>query len=171
MSKIEIVKELYDANNRCVYRELSTGFWERYEYDDHGNLTYIEDSVSSWCKREYDNKGKIIRCEWNDGSWAKYEYDDRGKQTYYEYEDNTGYWVKKKYNNQGNEIYFENSNGEKSETPRAKYILDGKEYTADELRTGYRTITGLDNDTELTDNEIYSYLLEEFEREPDICDD
>ena len=52
------------------------------------------------------------------------------------------------------------------ETP-TKYIIDGEQYTPEELRIGYRIITGLDNDTEFTDNEIYLYLLEEFERDID----
>ena len=68
MSKIEIAKEQYDANNRCVYREWNTGLWEKREYDEKGNLTYIEDST---------------------GYWAKYEYDSRGNRTYFE--DSTGY--------------------------------------------------------------------------------
>lgn len=37
--------------------------------------------------------------------------------------------------------------------------IDGKEYSVDELREGYRVITGLDNDDELTDIEICEYML------------
>lgn len=46
-----------------------------------------------------------------------------------------------------------------------KYIIDGKEYTIEELREGYETITGISYDDEiyekpLTDEEIYQYLLD-----------
>ena len=37
--------------------------------------------------------------------------------------------------------------------------IDGKEYSVDELREGYRVITGLDNDDEFTDIEICEYML------------
>lgn len=40
------------------------------------------------------------------------------------------------------------------------YNLYGSELTAAELRQGYRIITGLDNDNEFTDSEIYFYLCD-----------
>ena len=40
------------------------------------------------------------------------------------------------------------------------YNFYGNELTADELREGYRIITGLDNDNEMTDSEVYFYMLD-----------
>lgn len=39
-------------------------------------------------------------------------------------------------------------------------LYEQKGLTSEELRKGYRIITGLDNDDELTDEEIYKYLLD-----------
>ena len=39
-------------------------------------------------------------------------------------------------------------------------LYEMKGLTAEELRKGYRIITGLDNDNEFTDEEIYEYLIE-----------
>lgn len=54
---------------------------------------------------------------------------------------------------------------------KKKYNLDGKEYTIEELREGYETITGIAYDDltcydkPLTDEEIYNYLKEALEEE------
>lgn len=145
----KIVKREYDENGNETYREYSDGYWAKYEYDENGNLVYLEISTGFWSKAEYDENGNKTYCEDSNGEWVKYEYDNHGNVTYREYSD-----------------------GHKYGTPRAelenvtydtKYILNGKEYTADELRTGYRITTGLNNDAELTDDEIYSYMLEQFE--------
>ena len=37
--------------------------------------------------------------------------------------------------------------------------IDGQEYSVSELREGYRVITGLDNDNDLTDIEVCEYIL------------
>lgn len=39
-------------------------------------------------------------------------------------------------------------------------LYEIKNLSADKLREGYRAITGLDNDNELTDEQIYQYMLE-----------
>ena len=39
-------------------------------------------------------------------------------------------------------------------------LYENKNLTIEELREGYRTITGLNNDNEFTDEEIYKYMLE-----------
>lgn len=39
-------------------------------------------------------------------------------------------------------------------------LYEIKGLTAEELREGYREITGLDNDNEFSDEEIYEYLIE-----------
>ena len=145
----KIVKQEFDAVGREIYCEYSDGLWIKREYGDLCNETYYEDS---------------------DGLWIKWEYDDHGNETYYE--SSTGFWEKREYDDRGYRTYYENSTGYKEGTPRAelenpthdtKYILNGEEYTADELRIGYRITTGLNNDAELTDDEIYSYMLEQFE--------
>ena len=54
---------------------------------------------------------------------------------------------------------------------KKKYYLDGEEYTIEELREGYETITGIAYDDltcydkPLTDEEIYNYLKETLEEE------
>lgn len=49
----------------------------------------------------------------------------------------------------------------REEAKKATYDLyEMKNLSADELRKGYRVITGLDNDDEFTDEQIYQYLLE-----------
>ena len=45
------------------------------------------------------------------------------------------------------------------------YNLGGDNYTIEQLRQGYREITGLDNDKEMSDEEIYNYMVEVFEKE------
>lgn len=39
-------------------------------------------------------------------------------------------------------------------------IYEFKNLTIEEMRKGYRAITGLDNDNEFTDEEIYVYMLD-----------
>ena len=39
-------------------------------------------------------------------------------------------------------------------------LYENKNLTIEELRQGYREITGLDNDNELNDKELYEYMLE-----------
>lgn len=41
-------------------------------------------------------------------------------------------------------------------------LYERKDLTIEQLREGYRAITGLNNDNELTDTEIYNYMLEVF---------
>lgn len=49
-----------------------------------------------------------------------------------------------------------------------KYKLyDLGEFTIEELREGYREITGLDNDSDFSDKELYNYLLEALKEEGD----
>ncbi len=38
-------------------------------------------------------------------------------------------------------------------------LYERKGLTAKELREGYRAITGLDNDNEMTDKEVHEYML------------
>jgi hypothetical protein len=39
-------------------------------------------------------------------------------------------------------------------------LYEMKGLTIEQLREGYRTITGLDNDTDFTDEALYQYMLE-----------
>ena len=39
-------------------------------------------------------------------------------------------------------------------------LYERKNLTIEQLREGYRVITGLDNDNEFTDGELYEYMLE-----------
>ena len=58
---------VYNKNRNNIYREMSDGSWERYEYNDQGKRTYHEDSTGFWSKREYDNQGNEIYWENIDG--------------------------------------------------------------------------------------------------------
>ena len=55
--------EIMDKNGREIYRELSDGYWSKYEYDSNGDEIYFEDSDGYWIKREYDSNGNIIYWE------------------------------------------------------------------------------------------------------------
>lgn len=48
----------------------------------------------------------------------------------------------------------------KDTTFKILYDLKGSKYTIDQLREGYREVTGLDNDKSLSDELIYNYMLE-----------
>lgn len=168
----EIVKREYDVPGNCIYCEYKDGSWQRWEYNDdgYGDCTYYENSDGEWEKHEYDEDGNETYYENSTGFWEKYEYDANGNEIYREWSD--GSWWKAEYDDRGNKTYYEDSDGIKRGIPRAelenathntKYILNGEEYTADELRIGYRITTGLNNDAELTDDEIYSYMFEQFE--------
>lgn len=56
----------------------------------------------------------------------------------------------------------------KSSTAKKTYDLyEDEGLSAEDLRIAYRTITGLDNDNEFTDNEIFKYLLDSLKEEED----
>jgi len=60
-------RSVYDQNGKLIYRETSTGYWEKYEYDTNGNLIYRENSYGDWEKREYDANDNEIYFEDSDG--------------------------------------------------------------------------------------------------------
>jgi hypothetical protein len=80
--------EIKDKNGKEIYREYSTGYWIKHEYNDKGKEIRYENSTGLWSKSEYDEKGSNIYCENSNGYWSKSEFDEKG-----------------------NLIYFENSNG------------------------------------------------------------
>lgn len=45
------------------------------------------------------------------------------------------------------------------------YDLFESKYTIKQLREGYREITGLDNDKDMSDEDIYNYMLEALKEE------
>ena len=53
----------YNSNDKRIYHEDNTGYWEIFEYDTNGNVTYTED-IS--------------------GYWVKYVWNDNGDRIYYE---------------------------------------------------------------------------------------
>ena len=53
----------YNSNDKRIYHEDSSGYWEIFEYDTNGKVTYTED-VS--------------------GYWVKYVWNDNGDRIYYE---------------------------------------------------------------------------------------
>ena len=56
-----------DKDGKEIYREDSTGWWRKNEYDANGNIIYYETSTGYWCKYEYDANGKEIYFENSDG--------------------------------------------------------------------------------------------------------
>jgi len=52
-----------DEQGNEIYRELSDGYWRKYEYDSNGNEIYWENSNGRWVKREYDSNGNQIYFE------------------------------------------------------------------------------------------------------------
>ena len=59
--------EIKDKNGKCIYYELSDGFWVKWEHDSQGYVMYYEDSTGYWSKREYDSQGNLIYYEASDG--------------------------------------------------------------------------------------------------------
>lgn len=62
----------------------------------------------------------------------------------------------------------------KAETPKESveskkiyHLYEDKGLSAEDLRIAYRTITGLDNDNEFTDDEIHKYLLDSLKEDKD----
>ena len=58
---------VYNNQGNENYREYSTGYWVKYEYDTDGNEIYYEDSYGYWTKREYNQYGKVIYVENSNG--------------------------------------------------------------------------------------------------------
>jgi hypothetical protein len=78
-----------DKKNKEIYREYSTGYWSKREYNLNGKEIYYENSDAYWIKREYDQNGKEIYFEDSKGYWNKNEYDQNGKLIYRENSDGT----------------------------------------------------------------------------------
>ena len=89
--KVSYPFEVFDANGKLTYYEISHGYWEKREYDANGNQTYFENSTGFWSKGEYDANGNQTYCGNSYGYWRKYEYDANGNPTYVE---NSGGFIK-----------------------------------------------------------------------------
>lgn len=60
----------------------------------------------------------------------------------------------------GNSPYYDMSQEKEYKNEKLYDLYEMKNLTAEEMREGYREITGLDNDGEFTDDELYEYLLD-----------
>lgn len=70
------------------------------------------------------------------------------------------------------ELAEENKEASVMESPVTYDLYESKGLSGDDLRKYYRGITGLDNDKELSDKEVYAYLLDALkEHEPLTLDD
>lgn len=58
--------EIYDKNDKLIYLEFTSGYWEKWEYDSQGNQNYFENSIGYWAKWEYDSQGNVIYFENSD---------------------------------------------------------------------------------------------------------
>ena len=57
MGIVEGSLQLFNAEGKLVYLELSTGFWVKTEYNAAGPVVYSENSEGLWSKYEYDEEG------------------------------------------------------------------------------------------------------------------
>ena len=84
--------------------------------DSKGNIIYREDSTGYWSKHEYDTNGNPIYWGDSKGSWGKSKYDANGNKIYWE--DSTGYWEIREYDANGNLIYLGNPSGYVDNRPK-----------------------------------------------------
>ncbi len=56
-----------DKDDRLLYYEESSNYWEKYEYDSDGNKIYFGSSNGFWAKREYGSDKKPIYYENSNG--------------------------------------------------------------------------------------------------------
>jgi len=59
--------EIQDKNSRQLYKEDSSGYWEKRVYDSNRYRIYWEDCTGFWTKREYDSQGNRIYYEDSSG--------------------------------------------------------------------------------------------------------
>ena len=62
-------KRIYNQNKKQkqIYREYSTGFWEKWTFDKNGNEVYFEDSDGFWEKNVYNKRGNKTYTEDSQG--------------------------------------------------------------------------------------------------------
>jgi YD repeat-containing protein len=76
--------EIKNSNGNTIYRETSTGFWAKREFDARGNEISYRNSIGYWAECEYDANGNQISFRDSDGFWSKREYDANGSMVYRE---------------------------------------------------------------------------------------
>ena len=59
--------EIYDKNDKLIYLEFTSGFWEKREYDQISRQLYSENSNGFWEKWEWDSQGRLIYFENSNG--------------------------------------------------------------------------------------------------------
>ena len=60
--------EIMDKNGNQIYYEVSSGYWEKREYDANGKTVYFGNSFVYWEKFEYDANGNQIYYENSEGT-------------------------------------------------------------------------------------------------------
>ena len=68
MGVVEGSLQLFNAEGKLVYLELSTGFWVKTEYSAAGPVVYSENSQGLWSKYEYDEGGTQVYREHSNGT-------------------------------------------------------------------------------------------------------
>ena len=68
MGVVEGALQLFNAEGKLVYLELSTGFWVKTEYNAAGQVVYSENSQGLWSKYEYNGLGQQVYREHSSGT-------------------------------------------------------------------------------------------------------
>jgi hypothetical protein len=67
MGVVEGSLQLFNAEGKLVYLELSTGFWVKTEYSAAGPVVYSENSAGGWEKFKYNEAGTRVYFESSSG--------------------------------------------------------------------------------------------------------
>ena len=132
-----------DENNWAIVLGYSDGFDEK-EQDEFTDGTW-----RLCAKFAFQSNNSTMQCDYDDDWLMPYDEEtnevDNRKISIYSSTDlvETVDWLWKQYKEYKNALY-----------------LDGKWHFIEDLRKGYRIITGLDNDDEMTDEEIKEYMRE-----------
>ena len=137
-----------DKNDWAIVLGYSDGFDEK-EQDEFTDGTW-----RLCAKFAFQPNNSIMQCDYDTDWLMPYdeetnEVDDRTISIYSSTDlVETVDWLWKQYKEYKNALY-----------------LDGKWHFTEDLRKGYRVITGLDNDEEMTDEEIKEYMREAMKEE------
>lgn len=132
-----------DKNDWAIVLGYSNGF------DENEQDEFTDGTWRLCAKFAYQPNNSMLQCDYNVDWLMPYDevtgdVDDREVSIYPSTNlIETVDWLWKQYEDYKNALY-----------------IDGKWYFINDLREGYRIITGLDNDNEMTDEEVKEYMQE-----------